>query len=55
MLDHPIIDVSLGLIFIYVSLSLVASAVQEWIASLLGLRSKNLWAGVKNLVGDEYA
>ena len=55
MLDHPIIDVSLGLIFIYVSLSLVASAVQEWIASLLGLRSKNLRSGVKNLIGDEYA
>ena len=55
MLDHPIIDVSLGLIFIYVSLSLVASAVQEWIASLLGLRSKTLRSGVKNLIGDEYA
>ena len=55
MLDHPIIDVSLGLIFIYVTLSLVASAVQEWIASLCGLRSKNLWSGVKNLIGDEYA
>lgn len=55
MLDHPIIDVSLGLIFIYVTLSLVASAVQEWIASLCGLRSKNLWLGVKNLIGDEYA
>ena len=55
MLDHPIIDVSLGLIFFYVVLSLVASAVQEWIASLLALRSKNLQTGVRNLIGDDYA
>lgn len=55
MLDHPIIDVALGLIFFYVVLSLVASAVQEWISSLWGLRSTNLNAGIKRLVGDEYA
>ena len=55
MFDHPIIDVGLGLIFFYVVLSLVASAVQEWIASLFALRSKNLRSGVKNLIGDAYA
>ena len=55
MFDHPIIDVGLGLIFFYVVLSLVASAVQEWIASLCALRSKNLRSGVENLIGDDYA
>ena len=55
MLDHPIIDVGLGLILFYVMFSLVASAVQEWIASVLGLRSENLRDGVRNLIGDEYA
>ena len=55
MFDHPIIDVGLGLIFFYVVLSLVASAVQERIASLLALRSKNLLSGVQNLIGDVYA
>ena len=55
MFDHPIIDVGLGLIFFYVVLSLVASAVQEWIASLLALRSKDLRSGVRNLIGDVYA
>ena len=55
MFDHPIIDVGLGLIFFYVVISLVASAVQEWIASLFALRSKNLHAGVRNLIGDAYA
>ena len=55
MFDHPIIDVGLGLIFFYVVLSLVASAIQEWIASLCALRSKTLRSGVQNLVGDVYA
>lgn len=53
--DHPIIDVVLGLIFFYVVLSLVASAVQEWIASICALRAKNLWTGVQTLVGNDYA
>ena len=55
MFDHPIIDVGIGLIFFYVVLSLVASSVQEWIASLFALRSKNLLSGVQNLIGDDYA
>ena len=55
MFGHPIIDVTLGLVFFYVVLSLVASAVQEWIASACALRSKNLKAGIENLVGDDYA
>jgi len=55
MLDHPAIDIALSTILFYVILSLVASAVQEWIASLFGLRSKNLDAGIKRLIGDQYA
>jgi hypothetical protein len=55
MLDHPVFDVALGLIFFYVVLSLVCSAVQEWISSLIGLRSKNLKKGIERLIGDVYA
>ncbi len=55
MLDHPAIDVGLGLIFFYVVLSLVTSAIQEWIASIFGLRSKNLLSGVRNLIGKSCA
>ena len=54
MLDHPIIDVAIGLIFLYVILSLVCSSIQEILASFLALRSKNLEKGIKNLIGDEY-
>ena len=55
MFEHPILDIGLGLVFFYVILSLVASSVQEWIASLLSLRARNLRSGVNNLIGDEYA
>ena len=55
MFEHPVVDVALGLIFFYVTLSVVTSAVQEWIASLGNLRSTNLRAGIERLVGDKYA
>ena len=55
MFEHPILDIGLGLMFFYVILSLVASAVQEWIASLLALRARNLRSGIQNLIGGEYA
>ena len=60
MFDHTIIDVALGLVLFYIVLSLVVSAVQEWLASLFGLRAKNLRAGIENLIdgpgaGAEFA
>ena len=51
MLDNPIIDVAIGLVFFYVTLSL--TAIQEIIASLLGLRSRNLKKGIENLIGND--
>lgn len=55
MLDSPIVDVAMGLVFFYVTLSLVCSSIQEILASLLGLRSRNLKKGIRNLIGSEYA
>lgn len=55
MLETPIIDVAIGLIFFYVVLSLVCSAIQEVIASVFAFRSHNLKKGIENLVGNEYA
>ena len=54
-MNSPIIDVAIGLIFVYVVLSLLASSIQEWIASLLGLRSRNLYRGVRRLLGASLA
>ena len=55
MLDHPIVDVALGLILLYTVLSLFASVVKEWISTLLGLRAKNLEKGIQTLIGAKYA
>ena len=54
-MDSPIIDLAIGLIFVYVVLSLLASSVQEWMASLFGLRARNLYEGVRRLLGAQYA
>ena len=55
MLDHPIVDVALGLILLYSTLSLVASVVKEWISSVFGWRAKNLEKGIRNLIGKVHA
>ena len=55
MLDHPVVDVALGLALLYSVLSLVASVVKEWVSTLLSLRAKNLRKGIQTLIGDDYA
>ena len=55
MLDHPVVDIALGLFWLYLVLSLTASAVQEWIAAVVGLRASNLRAGLRSLIGDDHA
>lgn len=50
---NPIIETAIGLIFVYLLLSMICSALQEWIATLLGLRAKTLYEGItKMLSGD---
>jgi len=55
MLDHPIVDVALGLILLYSTLSLVASVVKEWASSVLAWRARNLEMGIQNLIGEAHA
>jgi len=52
MFDSVIFDVALGLMFIYLILGLICSAVQEIIAGALGFRSKTLRRGIENLLAD---
>lgn len=51
----PVIDTAVALIFVYLILSLLCSAVQEWIAQLLGLRSTNLHERLADLISDSAA
>jgi hypothetical protein len=49
----PALDVAIGLSFIFLLLSLAASAVQEFIANLLSLRAKVLERGLRNMLADQ--
>ena len=55
MLDSPMLGVVIGLVFFYVTLSLVCSSIQEIVAGAFGLRARNLRRGIVNLIGNEYA
>lgn len=52
MFNSAILDVAIGIAFVYLFLSLVCSVVNEAIASFLTLRSKNLVVGIKSLFSD---
>ncbi|MEO8869751.1 MAG: hypothetical protein ABI357_02840 [Granulicella sp.] len=49
MLGSSILDVAIGMAFIYLLLSLIASTVQEAIATLVQTRSANLEHGIRSL------
>lgn len=53
-MDLPtFVNIAIGLIFIYLILSLLASEIQEIIAALLELRAKRLKDGIKTLLGAD--
>ena len=48
-----VLDIAIGLIFIYLILSLLASEIQELIATIFQWRAKHLKEAIENLlVGD---
>ncbi len=55
MLDTPAFDVAIGLIFLFVTLALVCSTVNETLATALGLRARFLEAGLLNLLSGSGA
>ena len=52
MLNSTVLEVAIGLVFCYCSVSLIASSINEALASLLKLRSGTLLDGVKSLLND---
>jgi hypothetical protein len=52
MLGSTILEVAIGMVFVYLLLSLVCSAVGEFIEALLGYRSKDLKKGIATLLND---
>ena len=53
MLIPNILNVAINLLFIYLAVSLLVSALQEQIVALLALRAKNLKSSIATLLGDE--
>ena len=53
MFGSPILDVAIGMIFVYLLLSLICSAANELIEARLRNRARSLEAGIRNLLGDK--
>jgi hypothetical protein len=53
MFGSTVLEVAFGLIFTFLTISLITSSVTEAISSFLGLRANRLLAGVKDLLNDQ--
>jgi hypothetical protein len=53
MFGSNILEVAIGVIFIYLLLSLICTVVNEGIASIINQRGKVLVAGIQNLLNDQ--
>lgn len=53
MLTNPMLDVAIGLILMYLLLSIIVTVIQEFISSTLKLRNKNLGRAIAELIGPE--
>jgi hypothetical protein len=54
-LGSPILDVAIGLSFVFFLLSVISSAIGEFFAGVLNLRGKNLEKGLLGMIGDREA
>ncbi|MCA9682031.1 MAG: hypothetical protein KC457_07525 [Myxococcales bacterium] len=54
MFEDSILDVALGMVFLYALLSLVTTAITEGIANLFSLRSRALHSWLEDMLGDTW-
>jgi hypothetical protein len=52
MFGNGLVEVAIGMVFVYLLLSLISSVLNEWIAGLLGMRARNLEQGIRSLFTD---
>ncbi|MGH8558140.1 MAG: hypothetical protein ACRESZ_11880 [Methylococcales bacterium] len=52
MPGFELIDAAIGLIFLYLLISLIATVVTEFVETFLKKRSANLWMGLKEMLND---
>jgi hypothetical protein len=53
MFDSNVLEVAIGMIVCFASISLIASSLQEALASIAGLRAKTLLTGIKQLLNRQ--
>src|SRR5215831_12244164 len=53
MFNSAVLEVAIGMIFVFLLLSLIASVVQELLSSFMQLRAANLLRGVRSLFSGE--
>jgi hypothetical protein len=52
MLGSSVLDVAIGIVFIYLVLSMICTTINEGIATIVNKRGTNLFEGIKNLLND---
>lgn len=52
MFGSSVFEIAIGIIFVYLALSLISTAANEAIATLINKRGRNLFEGIKNLLND---
>ena len=52
MFGSYLLEIAIGIFFLYLLLSLFCSAINEWISRIFKLRANNLREGIKNLLDD---
>ncbi len=52
MPGSAIVEVAIGVVFVYLLLSLICSSLNEWIAAKRNMRAKTLEEGIRNLLND---
>jgi len=55
MFGSAILDTAIGLIFVYLVISLIVSAANELLAAVFRLRAQNLFLGIRELLQDPSA
>ena len=53
LFNSTVLDVAIGLVFVYLLLAIICSAINEWISSWLNLRAKNLKSAITQLLDGQ--
>lgn len=52
MFGSAVLELAIGLVYVYLLLSVICTVLNEWIAGVLGLRAKTLGVGLRNLLDE---